>query len=63
MFSRMYIILDKSFGSVEGGGQRRMIGYKFSGNIGVGKSRMYFFNKTAARCTSPNFSSDTTWPV
>jgi hypothetical protein len=47
--SRIYVTLDISVGSSDGGGHRRMTWYKVSGNMGSGKSRRYFFNRTAAR--------------
>jgi len=40
-----------------------MTEYMLSGKMGSGRSRRYFFNRTAARWGSPNVSSDTTLPV
>jgi hypothetical protein len=39
-----------------------MAGYIDSGKMGDGKSLIYFFRRTAARCGSPKVSIDTTFP-
>lgn len=58
--SRIYAIARML--SFDGVGHRRISGYRESGNGGLGRSRRYFFNSTAARWGSLKLWRETTWP-
>lgn len=60
--SRTYVTLATSAKSSDGAGHLRMVWYRFSENIGSGRSRKYFFSNTAAKWGSPIVSIDTTFP-
>ena len=59
-------MLDISLGSSEevllGTGHPSMMGYRFSGKMGCGRSRRYFLRSTAAMWGSPKPFSETTLP-